>query len=118
MIFAVDFDGTIVDHEFPQIGKEKPDALKTLKRLQGAGHHIIIWTCRCEPYLSPAIAWLKDHGFTPDAVNSNLASVPGFAVPKILADVYIDDRSFPPFKNWSDVVAEYLSDLPRHVHHY
>lgn len=34
MIIAVDFDGTIVTHEYPKIGKEIPFAIDTLKRLK------------------------------------------------------------------------------------
>jgi hypothetical protein len=108
MIFAVDFDGTIVDHEFPEIGREKPGAISVLKALQKEGHKIIIWTCRCEPWLGPVTAWLAAHAFCPDAINSNIENVPGFAMPKILADVYIDDRNFPPFKSWEDVRCAFL----------
>lgn len=42
MIIAVDFDGTIVDHRYPRIGKEKPFAITTLKRLQQEGHYLIL----------------------------------------------------------------------------
>lgn len=110
MIFAVDFDGTIVDHEFPDIGKEKPGAIETLIALQKRGHKIIIWTCRCEPYITPIINWLKKHNFVPDAVNSNIKNdfIHGFAYPKVLADVYIDDRNFPPFNNWREVKNTFL----------
>ena len=34
MIIAVDFDGTIVEHKYPAIGKEIPFAIETLKKLQ------------------------------------------------------------------------------------
>ena len=34
MKIAVDFDGTIVEHAYPLIGKEIPFAIETLKRLQ------------------------------------------------------------------------------------
>ena len=40
MVIAVDFDGTIVEHKYPKIGKEKPFAIATLKRLQNEGHRI------------------------------------------------------------------------------
>ena len=47
MIIAVDFDGTIVTHEYPRIGREIPFAIDTLKRLQDEGHHqLILWTVR------------------------------------------------------------------------
>lgn len=31
MIIAVDFDGTIVEHRYPEIGREIPFAVETLK---------------------------------------------------------------------------------------
>ena len=40
MTIAVDFDGTIVEHKYPAIGKEKPFAIETLKRLQFEGHRL------------------------------------------------------------------------------
>jgi len=109
MIFAVDFDGTIVEHCFPGIGEELPHAIYVLKKLQEAGHKIIIWTCRCDFNLLPMLGWLESKGFTPDAVNCNIGQVPrGLAVPKILADVYLDDRSFPPFSGWMEVHRKFV----------
>ena len=107
---AVDFDGTIVTNEFPDIGTELPDAIRTLKDLQKAGHKIIIWTCRCEPWLGPVTNYLADRGFTPDAINSNVGKVDAFGVPKIVADIYMDDRSFPPFTDWQDVRRKILNE--------
>jgi len=108
MVFAVDFDGTIVEHRFPEIGEELPHATEVLKALQRVGHKIIIWTCRCEPYLAPMTKWLEEHGIVPDAVNSNVYAVSAFACPKILADVYLDDRNFPAFPGWMTVHAKYV----------
>lgn len=110
MTFAIDFDGTVVEHRFPEIGKEVEGAVQTMKQLQAAGHEIIIWTCRCEPYLGPMTAWLKERGFTPDAVNSNVAHSKAFGVPKVLADVYVDDKSFPPFTNWYELWCAFLGE--------
>jgi hypothetical protein len=100
MIFAVDFDGTIVDHEFPEIGMPKEGAIDTLIALQENEHQVIIWTCRCGTHLVDMMRWLNDRGFRPDAVNCNVIPAIGYGVPKIYADVYLDDRSFPPFTNW------------------
>lgn len=103
MIIAVDFDGTICEHKFPEIGDEYRGAIQTLKDLQFAGHQIIIWTCRTQDeYLLPMSRWFTERGFEPDAVNINLTK--GFAPhPKIYADVYFDDRSFPSFPGWAEV---------------
>lgn len=42
MVIAVDFDGTIVEHRYPQIGKEIPFAIATLKQLQAERHLLIL----------------------------------------------------------------------------
>ena len=34
MTIAVDFDGTIVEHKYPAIGRELPFAIETLKKLR------------------------------------------------------------------------------------
>ena len=46
MTIAVDFDCTIVEHKFPEIGKEKPFAIETLLQLQDEGNRLILWTSR------------------------------------------------------------------------
>ncbi len=106
LIFAIDFDGTIVDDEFPEIGKIKPHAVRVIKRLQAKGHKIILWTCRKNetnrPYLSEAVFFVEDNGILLDTVNSNINPNLPFANPKVLADFYLDDRSFPPFPGWED----------------
>jgi hypothetical protein len=121
MIIAVDFDGTICDHEYPEIGKPKEGAFETLKDLQKAGHQIILWTCRCGYELSEALLWLRRLGFIPNAVNANVCDCRGYAVPKIVATVYIDDRNFGGFPGWDRVrksllepgtVTEALNNLP------
>ena len=43
MIIAVDFDGTIVEHKYPAIGKEIPFAFETLRKLQIEHHKLILW---------------------------------------------------------------------------
>ncbi len=46
MLIAVDFDGTVVEHRFPEIGKELPFATDTLRRLIDDGHRLVLWTVR------------------------------------------------------------------------
>ena len=55
MIIAVDFDGTIVEHRYPEIGKERPFAITTLKRLQKERHQLILWSVREGMRLKEAI---------------------------------------------------------------
>ncbi len=46
MTIAVDFDGTIVEHKYPEIGEEIPFATDTLKMLTQAHHKLILWSVR------------------------------------------------------------------------
>jgi len=71
MIIAVDFDGTIVEHRYPQIGKEKLFAFETLKALQKQGHLLILWTFRSGKELDEAVEFCANHGLEFYAVNKN-----------------------------------------------
>lgn len=100
--FAVDFDGTIADHEYPSIGEEKPEAIRTLLEMKEAGHSLILWTCRDHEELSAAVDWCRSRGLIFDAVCANLGTVrKSFGDPrKVVATHYLDDRSWPPFPGW------------------
>ena len=95
MIIAVDFDGTIVEHKYPNIGKVIPFALESLKLLQKKGHQIILWTCRTGKELDEAVIFCQKHGIEFYAVNKNYPEEQfDITVPrKIHADIYIDDRN-------------------------
>ena len=62
MIIAVDFDGTIVTHAYPKIGKEISGAISTLKRIQADGHRLILWTVREDELLNEAVAFCRERG--------------------------------------------------------
>ena len=93
-ILAVDFDGTIVEHRFPDIGPELPHATDTLKDLQASGWLLILWTCREGRKLQEAVEWCADLGLDFDAVNENAFDADGFGHPKVVATVYVDDRNY------------------------
>lgn len=98
MIYAIDFDGTIVEDAFPEIGKLKPEAEQFIRDIQRRGDKWILWTMRAGLYLNVAEEFLYKHSLIPDAVNDNLPEVkakwPDNPNPrKIFADVYIDDRN-------------------------
>lgn len=105
MIIAVDFDGTIVKHEYPSIGKEIPFAIKTLKLLQEEGHQIILWTYRSGKELDDAIQFCKKGGLTFHAVNNNFEDeeYDNSYSRKIYADVYIDDRNLLGIPEWGKI---------------
>ena len=92
-IIAVDFDGTIVEHDFPGIGKPIRYAVEILKGWQQKGNLVTLWTCRGGYELAEALTWCSKEGLRFDTVNSTAYGAVGYGVPKIVATYYIDDRS-------------------------
>ena len=62
MIIAVDFDGTIVQHKYPEIGAEIPFAIESLLALQQEGHQLILWTYRTGDMLFEAVDFCENRG--------------------------------------------------------
>lgn len=102
---AVDFDGTIVDHEYPLIGKEKLFAFQTLKELEKLGARLILWTFRAGTELDEAVEFCKKNGIEFYAVNKNYPEeiFDETVSRKIDADIYIDDKNIGGFPGWSGV---------------
>jgi hydroxymethylpyrimidine pyrophosphatase-like HAD family hydrolase len=106
MVIAVDFDGTIVEHKYPNIGKPLLFAFETMKQLQKQGHQLILWTYRSGKELNEAVEFCSLKGIDFYAVNSNY---PGEKFNeknmsrKIYADLYIDDRIIGGFPGWSEI---------------
>jgi hydroxymethylpyrimidine pyrophosphatase-like HAD family hydrolase len=102
---AVDFDGTIVEHQYPEIGKEKLFAFQTLKELEKKGARLILWTFRTGPELDAAVEYCRKNGIEFYAVNKNYPEeIPDESVSrKINADLYIDDKNLGGFPGWSEV---------------
>jgi hypothetical protein len=100
---AVDFDGTIVEHEYPQIGKEKLFAFQTLKELEKLGALIILWTFRTGKELDEAVEYCRKNGIEFYAVNKNYPEeiFDETISRKINADIYIDDKNIGGFPGWS-----------------
>ncbi len=71
MVIAVDFDGTIVEHRYPEIGKEVPFAIQTLKMLIKEQHRLILWTVREGELLDEAVEWCKQRGVEFWAINKD-----------------------------------------------
>lgn len=132
MIIAVDFDGTCVTHEFPNVGKDI-GAVPVLKRLVEKGHHIILNTMRSHSNgkvgnfdkndnpierdtLQDAIDWFERNGIPLLGVNENPTQKRWTSSPKIFAHIYIDDaalgvplKSDPqlsdrPYVNWKEIM--------------
>lgn len=103
---AVDFDGTIVDHEYPGIGREKLFAFQTLKELEKRGALLILWTFRSGNELEEAVEFCRKNGIEFYAVNKNYPEEvfdEATVSRKINADIYIDDRNVGGFPGWSGV---------------
>ena len=100
---AVDFDGTIVEHAYPEIGKEKLFAFQTLKELNKMGASLILWTFRTGKELNDAVEFCRKNGIEFYAVNKNYPEevFDDTVSRKIDADIYIDDKNVGGFPGWS-----------------
>jgi len=103
---AVDFDGTIVEHKYPEIGKEILFAFETLRALQRQNHQLILWTYRSGRELEEAVEFCRQHGVEFYAIN---ASYPEeefdeeYDSRKIDADIFIDDRNIGGLPSWGEI---------------
>lgn len=112
MTIAVDFDGTIVEHKYPKIGKTNLFAFETLKELQKQKHKLILWTYRAGKELDEAVEFCKENGIEFFAINENFPNEKldsNKVSRKIYADIYIDDRNIGGFLGWSKI-WEILND--------
>ena len=104
-IIAVDFDGTIVEHAYPGIGKEMLFAFATLKEMQKKGHKLILWTFRAGQTLDEAVEYCRKNGIEFYAVNKNYPEevLNDTISRKINCDIFIDDRNVGGFPGWGEV---------------
>ena len=100
---AVDFDGTIVEHAYPAIGKEMLFAFQTLKELNKLGANLILWTFRTGKELEEAVEFCRVNGVEFYAVNKNYPEeeFDETISRKINADIFIDDKNVGGFLGWS-----------------
>ena len=109
---AVDFDGTVVTHDFPKVGKDI-GAVPVLKDLVNAGHEIILFTMRSHgnpviqkgygrdhkgsildtDVLDDAINWFKANDIPLFGINENPTQKSWTNSPKVYAHVIIDDTA-------------------------
>ncbi len=107
MTIAVDFDGTIVEHCYPEIGKEKPFAVATLKQLIKDGHKLILWSVREGELLKEAVDWCKKRGITFYAINQDYdgdepGTNPDYSR-KLKVQMFIDDRNIGGLPDWGTI---------------
>lgn len=97
MIIAIDFDGTICDHQFPKIGEPVPGAIEWITKFRDAGAILILWTMRSDgdtygDSLTEAVNFCTEHGLKFDFVNESPQR--WTSSKKAYANVYIDDSAF------------------------
>jgi hypothetical protein len=102
MVIAVDFDGTIVEDAYPQIGKPVPFAVDVIRRLILEEHHqFVLWTVREGKYLDEAVEYCRRRGIEFYSVNKICPTEEDvFMSRKIAADIFIDDRNIGGLPDW------------------
>lgn len=95
----MDFDATVVEDQFPDVGPPVPGAVYWLRRFSKEGARIILNTMRSVDQdtgdvLTPAVSFFKKHGIHLYGVNENPEQKEWTTSPKVHADVYIDDKNF------------------------
>lgn len=120
MDIAIDFDGTIVKHEFPVVGEKLPKAIYWMQKFQEAGARLLLNTMRSERYLDDAVEYCRDNGVEFFGVNRNPEQDSWTSSPKVYAQLYIDDASFGcplvyepgsrPYVDW-DIVGPAVLDM-------
>lgn len=105
LTIAIDFDGTIVEHRYPFIGRIRPFAFETMEALQIKGHRLILWSHRSGQKLEEAITFCRRHGIEFYAVNKNYPEETWDENDsrKILAHIYIDDRNLGGLPSWGEI---------------
>ncbi len=99
MYICVDFDGTMVDHRYPDIGEPVPGAATWLQRLQRHGAKIILFTMRSNRaegmnLLRDAVLYMETNGIKLFGINRNPDQDAWTSSPKAYGDVYVDDSAF------------------------
>jgi hypothetical protein len=132
LTFNIDFDGTCVTHEFPDIGSDI-GAVPVLKKLVEKGHKLILFTMRSDgvPFkkkdgsvdvrgLSDALDWFVTNGIPLYGIQTNPSQRSWTTSPKSHANIMIDDSalgcplkvdlsiSSTPFVDWV-IVEEILT---------
>jgi len=131
MTFNIDFDGTVVTHAFPHVGKDI-GAVPVLKKLTDAGHELILFTMRSNrkeatpvidptiqnvtgKFLTDAVNWFKENDIPLYGIQSNPSQHQWTTSPKSYAEIMIDDSalgcplkfnielSARPFVDWEKV---------------
>ncbi len=127
MYIAIDFDGTIVEHRFPEIGEPVPGAIEWIKKIKEAGAILILWTVRSDgerygDVLTQAKNYCEENGLKFHFVNQSPEKWSDSN--KAYANIYIDDAGFGcplieppergrrPYVDWEQVGPAVLKKIP------
>lgn len=119
MTILIDFDGTCVYHDFPNVGKDI-GAAPVLRELVAAGHKLILWTIRSDGkkgmYLTDAVKWFRFRNIELYGINENPQQKYWSSSPKAYGELCIDDINLGaklsrmehgrPFINWSETYRD------------
>lgn len=106
LTLAIDFDGTIAEASFPEVGALIKDADTIIRKLHEDGHNIIINTCRSGRFEGMAEDFLTENDIPYHFINSNLPELIEFYnqdCRKISADFYIDDKCIAGLPSWEEI---------------
>jgi len=108
MDIVIDFDGTVVTHEFPKIGVEI-GAVPVLRELVANGHNLILFTMRSDvtapysksaeivtesgTYLTDAVNWFKERNIPLFGIQRNPTQDTWTTSPKAYGQLIIDDAA-------------------------
>ncbi|MDR2362257.1 MAG: hypothetical protein LBD91_05950 [Prevotellaceae bacterium] len=98
MDIVIDFDGTCVTHNYPEIGKEI-GATPVLRALADAGNRLILFTMRSNDKkghnttLDEAVEWFRERDIPLFGIQTNPTQSFWTSSPKAYGDIYIDDSA-------------------------
>lgn len=117
MDIVIDFDGSVVTHDYPRVGVSI-GAVPILKKLVENKHRLVLFTMRSGKELMDAINWFKDNEIPLFGIQTNPTQHAWTDSPKAYGQLIIDDAalgcplmmsslSTRPYIDWVKV-EEYL----------
>lgn len=115
-IIAIDFDGTLVEDKFPEIGQPIEETWNLARTAQEAGAKLILWTSRDHENLDKAVQFCNNNGLFFDAINENLPECQALFnndTRKVYANEYWDDKAIALFSRTRLFLLDLdMPDLP------
>lgn len=128
MKIAVDFDGTLCKHRYPEIGEPLSLGIEFLKDLQKKGAKLYLDTMRSGKELEEAITWCKARGLEFDSIGPHKSQFRWTKSSKCHGDYAIDDRSIGvpviydelgrPYIDWSHLIEDFNERVGKDIEEY